>query len=256
MNPKAKKQFGQNFLRDESVVSRIVASLDLSPDETVIEIGPGTGALTAELSVQAGRVIAIEFDRDLIAPLNERFGASSNVTIVNSDALDVDLTALIDEPPVKLAANLPYNISTAILQRLIEHRSLFSRLVLMFQREVVDRITASPGTKDRGFLTILTEDAFDAKRLFDVSPHAFVPVPKVWSSVVELRPKPGEIVNDRSKRNVVSRSFLQKRKTILNNLKGQFPNAAERLAELNIDATRRAETLTLDEWRRLANILC
>ena len=176
---RAKKSLGQNFLRDSEVVDRIIGTLDLEKDDTVVEIGPGHGALTERLVESAVRVIAIEFDRDLVLPLNERFGGFRNFSLLNADALSIDLSDVLrGRPPdhTKLVANLPYNISTPILQRLIEFRHLFSSLVLMFQREVVERITAQPGSSNRGFLSVLVENAFKTEHRFDVPPSAFRPV--------------------------------------------------------------------------------
>lgn len=251
---RAKKALGQNFLRDETVIAKIVAALNLTEADTVIEIGPGRGALTKDLIETGARIIAIEFDRDLIEPLHHRFDAYKNFAVLNADALNVDFASILSgvEGQAKLAANLPYNISTPILQRLIEHRHLFSTLVLMFQREVVARITAPPGDSDRGFLSVLVEDAFDSERVFDIPPSAFWPVPKVWSSVVRLTPKSSNTVDQQGFRSLISRSFAQKRKTILNNLKIFHPNAAAFLDRAEIDPRRRAETLTLDEWKTLA----
>jgi 16S rRNA (adenine1518-N6/adenine1519-N6)-dimethyltransferase len=254
----AKKSLGQNFLNDPAVIDRIISSLELGPDETVIEIGPGHGALTEQLIKQARQVIAIEFDRDLFGLLTQRFGGSGKFSLISGDALSVDLTdILVGTTPAntKLAANLPYNISTPILQRLIEFRHLFSRLVLMFQKEVVERITAKPGNSDRGFLSVLVENAFETEHLFDVPPTAFRPVPKVWSAVVRLTPKRSIIKDESLFRDLLSRAFAQKRKTILNNLKGTVENAVQILTTADIDPGRRAETLTLDEWVRLTNVL-
>ncbi len=256
---RAKKSLGQNFLRDAGIIERIVQALGPIDENTVIEIGPGRGALTEKLLEKAGRLIAVEFDRDMIAVLTERFGRRDNLTLINADALRVDYSKIIGRPgseeKAKLVANLPYNISTPILQSLADQRSLFSTIVLMFQREVVDRITAVPGGKQRGFLSVIVEDAFQIERLFDVPPEAFTPVPKVWSSVVRLRPKPFPTTDPAIFRKVLSASFAQKRKTILNNLKAITPMAETALNTAGIESRRRAETLTLDEWRRLTDIV-
>lgn len=259
MQVRAKKSLGQNFLRDNAFVERIVDSLDLSDKDTVFEIGSGQGALTGKLIEKAGRVIAIEFDRDMIAILDERFGSADNFELIKADALSVDFAELFGDAAsdrrAKLVANLPYNISTPILQRLIDQRELFSEIVLMFQREVVTRITAPAGGKNRGFLSVLVENAFDTEYLFDVPPGAFQPVPKVWSAVVRLVPKPVDLTDYSLFRKVVSMSFAQKRKTIFNNLKSTIEEAAYILSEAKIDANRRAETLTLDEWWTLTRTI-
>ncbi len=245
----AKKSLGQNFLIDERVTEKIVTALDLKNDETVIEIGAGRGSLTEKLIERAGKVIAIEFDRDLIPELRDRFVGIDNFELVDADALHLNFAELTQSrEKLKLAANLPYNISTAILQRLMEQREVFSELILMFQREVVERIVAPAGIKDRGFLTVLTELYFDVERLFDVSPEAFRPVPKIWSSVVKLTPINVKIIDELAFRDLISLAFAQKRKTLSNNLKAKVPNIGDALKKNDIAENRRAETLTIKEW--------
>jgi 16S rRNA (adenine1518-N6/adenine1519-N6)-dimethyltransferase len=257
MTVRAKRSLGQNFLCDQSVVDRVVDALGIDSTDTVVEIGPGLGALTSTLLDKAARVIAIEFDRDLIEPLRQRFHGSGKLFLINADALHLSFADIPEIKTaagnIKLAANLPYNISTPILQRLIEQRHLFSRLVLMFQREVMARITAAPGTKDRGYLSVLVENAFNTERLFDVPPTAFRPAPKVWSGVVRLTPKRPAMADEAVFREILSAAFAQKRKTILNNLKGKYGGAAALLQSSGIDGRRRAETLSLDEWVRLTD---
>ncbi len=253
----AKRSFGQNFLIDHTYIDKLVGALRLKPDDSVLEIGAGRGALTAALLATGARVIAVEIDRDLHPVLQERFGAFENFKLIADDILQVDLAGIFETnaiaPPAKLIGNLPYNISTAILQRIIDARELFSVAVFMFQREVVQRITAAPGDSDRGFFTIVTEAAFDAANLFDVPPGAFSPRPKVWSSVVSLTPKPRSVGDDPKFRRFISMAFAQKRKTLLNNLKQYSPNAENAINAAGIDPRRRAETLTLAEWFTLAD---
>ena len=249
---RAKRAFGQNFLVDGSYIVRIVRGLHLSPDDTVLEIGAGRGALTEALLASGATVCALEIDRDLIPVLRERFSDRKNFKLVAADVLEVDLARLLDEnsimPPVKVVGNLPYNISTAILQILAGSRHLISEAVLMFQREVVDRINAAAGRSERGFYTVMTESGFGVTKLFDVPPPAFSPPPKGWSSVVALAPKPESVGDDPGFRRLVSMAFAQKRKTILNNLRQYSPNAESLLKDAGIDPRRRSETLTLDEW--------
>lgn len=251
---RAKRSLGQNFLEDENVVKRIVDALELTDKDLVVEIGPGLGALTSDLVERARRVVAVEFDRDMAAHLANRFADRTNFQLHNIDALDAEFAALAGER-CKLVANLPYNISTPILQKLIEQREIFDVLVLMFQREVVERITAEPGSSARGFLTVLVEDAFEVERLFDVAPAAFKPVPRVWSSVVRLTPRESAFADRPSVRRLLSTAFAQKRKTILNNLTIAYANPESALAEAGIDKNRRAETLTRTEWSRLGSAL-
>ena len=265
----AKKSFGQNFLIDQNYVEKIVSALNLSKDDIIVEIGAGRGALTEKLIESGALVCAIELDRDLIPLLAEQFGAFENFAIVHQDALKVDFHQLRDDlnrkskienpKSLKLVANLPYNIATAILQRLIEQRENFSEMVLMFQREVVERMTAAPGTSERGFLTVLVETYLEAKKLFDVPPDAFRPAPKVQSAVVRLKPREDAFISDEKLfRELISAGFAQRRKTILNNLKNAIDFTrktkidAEKLLELSgIDPRRRAETLTVNEWKGL-----
>ena len=263
------KRLGQHFLTDQRVIDRIIKSLNPKPDETIVEIGPGRGALTKPLVTKAGRVIAVEFDRNLIPLLTQQFGSIPNFKLVQTDALVADFCSeILPATQARLAANLPYNISTAILQRLIEQRHCLSEMVLMLQREVVDRITAAPGSTDRGYLSVFVEAYCETERLFDVAPSAFRPAPKVWSTVIRVTPRRGltpMVKNEELLWQVVSAGFAQRRKTILNNLR----NAPDSLQEIlrrhggasivlcraGIDLQRRAETLALKEWMRIAQLL-
>jgi 16S rRNA (adenine1518-N6/adenine1519-N6)-dimethyltransferase len=254
----AKKSFGQNFLVDQNYIDKIISALAPRQNEIIIEIGAGRGALTEKLIETGARILAIELDRDLIPLLREKFGENKNFQLIESDALKIDFAQLAADngQRTKLVANLPYYISTAILQKLIEQRAAFSEMILMFQREVVRRITAEIGNSERGFLTVLTEAYLEAEKLFDVPPNAFRPAPKVWSAVVRLKPKDAaEIENEDKFRELVSAGFAQKRKTILNNLKRKFDDAESLLERCQIDTRRRAETLTLDEWTRILKTL-
>lgn len=251
--PFAKKSLGQNFLIDHNYIDKILRAVDPREGDAIVEIGPGRGAITERLVDSGANVLAIELDRELVPLLRERFADNENFSVTEGDATEVDIAELVSDTPhsIKLVANLPYYISTAILQRLAEQKYIFSSLVLMFQKEVVDRITAQPGNSDRGYLTVLVESSFIVEKLFDVPPSAFRPVPKVTSSVARLIPKANSISDPDKFRDLVSKSFLQKRKNIHNNLKGDFPNAADALTKANIDPTRRAESMSLDEWERL-----
>lgn len=252
----AKRSLGQNFLVDQAVIDRILGAFRPEKADIVLEIGPGRGALTQQLIERAGKVYALEFDRDLAPMLREKFAKYENFSLIEGDALHVDFADL--EPggkKLRLIANLPYNISTAILQRLFYYPEVFEDCVLMFQREVVERITAQPATKARGYLTVLIEAHFTVEWLFDVPPTAFRPEPKVWSSVVRLIPKKTQVENEEFFREVIGAAFAQKRKTILNNLKAKYTNCENALENSGIDARRRAETLLLDEWLRLVERL-
>lgn len=264
-----KKRLGQNFLEDERVIERIVREIHPRDNETIVEIGPGRGALTSRLVELAEHLYAIEFDRDLIPLLSRRFAAWPTFTLIEGDALTADLCAVIaPASQARVVANLPYYISTAILQRLIEQRACLAEMVLMLQREVVERITAPPATGARGFLSVLVEAYYEAEKLFDVPPTAFRPVPKVWSSVVRLRARQPAAINVADEQllwRIVSTGFAQRRKTIFNNLRSapadlcsrieQAGGAMRALESAGIEARRRAETLTLDEWSSLTRAL-
>ncbi len=257
--PFAKKSFGQNFLVDENYIGKIIAALNPQKGETIVEIGAGRGALTERLIDSGADVVAVELERNMISVLRGRFAEKENFRLVESDALKVDFLSLILNPlsfKVKLVANLPYNISTAILQKLIEQRELFSVMILMFQLEVVNRITARVGNSERGFLSVLAQAHLDAEKLFDVPPRAFLPAPKVTSAVVRLTPKANQQNYDEHLfRQIVSAAFVQKRKTIFNNLKNAPADLREKFGDVNqllencrVEPNRRAETLTIDEW--------
>jgi 16S rRNA (adenine1518-N6/adenine1519-N6)-dimethyltransferase len=265
----AKRRFGQNFLVDRNVVDRIVAAVAPRSGETIFEIGSGQGALTARLLETAGRVVALEFDRELVPFLRTKFARVANLHLIEADALTTDFSAAIEPAPhARVVANLPYNIATAILQRLIDQRECISEMVLMLQREVVDRVTAEPGSSERGYLSVLVEAYCEAEKLFDVPPQAFRPVPKVWSAVVRLRVRPkiaAEVKDEALLWQIVSAGFAQRRKTILNNLR-DAPESIQELLEkrggasivlcdAGIPPLRRAETFTLEEWASLVNAL-
>jgi 16S rRNA (adenine1518-N6/adenine1519-N6)-dimethyltransferase len=247
----------------------IPREFDPRDDETVVEIGSGRGALTARLVASVGRLVAVEFDRELVPILQERFGLRENFKLVGDDALAMDFCAEIaPAAKARVVANLPYNISTAILQRLIAQRACLTELVLMMQREVVERVTAPPGSHERGYLSVLVEAYCESEKLFDVAPAAFRPVPKVWSTVVRLslRGRPAADVKDEKLLwQIVSAGFAQRRKTILNNLRAAPEHLRARvetrggeaaaLEASGVEPQRRAETLTLEEWARLARSL-
>jgi 16S rRNA (adenine1518-N6/adenine1519-N6)-dimethyltransferase len=263
------KRFGQNFLTDQRTIHRIIEALEPVTDETILEIGPGRGALTAPLLEKVGSLVAIEFDRNLIPVLTERFSGQKNFKLVQSDALVTDICDVIrPATSARVVANLPYNIATAILQRLIEQRSCLSEMVLMLQKEVVERINALPGSGDRGYLSVFVQAYCETEKLFDVAPGSFRPAPKVWSSVVKLRLRPqlaAEVQDEKLLWQVVSAGFAQRRKTILNNLRNASSALAEPikshggasilLCQAEVELQRRAETLTLEEWGRIARAL-
>jgi 16S rRNA (adenine1518-N6/adenine1519-N6)-dimethyltransferase len=267
--PHPSKRFGQNFLADNSTIKRIVEALNPQADETIVEIGPGRGALTAPLIERGARLIAIEFDRNLIPFLDEKFGPQKNFKLIQNDALLTDICAEIrPAATARVVANLPYNIATAVLQHLIAQRACLTELVLMLQREVVDRITASPGSTERGYLSVFVEAYCETEKLFDVPPASFRPAPKVWSTVLRLvlRAKIAiDVEEEKLLWQVVSAGFAQRRKTILNNLRSAPSPLQEKLkahggasivlCRAEVELQRRAETLALDEWARIVRAL-
>jgi 16S rRNA (adenine1518-N6/adenine1519-N6)-dimethyltransferase len=264
---KAKKAFGQNFLVDTSVLDRIVACVAPTPEDSILEVGPGRGALTRLLVASGARFLAVEWDRDLLPLLEAEFGSQPNVEIGHGDILRVDLEQLLTTRSPgkkwKVAANLPYNISSQVLFRFLECSALFEKLVLMLQKEVGDRLTAPPNCKDYGALTVLLRLHFDIRREFIVRPGAFRPVPKVDSAVLSFIPleKPrAEVGDEQLFRRVVKGAFSQRRKTLTNALRSS--GVAEGDDELKaafdrsgIDGGRRGETLSLDEFALLSREL-
>ena len=247
-----RKRFGQHFLTSPWVIDRIVAAIAPQAGDTLVEIGPGRGAITEPLAKSGARLHAIEFDRDLVRRLSERFAGTSNVSIVEADALRFDFASL--GPALRVVGNLPYNISTPLLFRLIGFSEVVQDLHFMLQKEVVDRMGASPGTKSYGRLTIMLGCRMTVEPLFDVPPDAFEPPPKVTSAVVRLRPRPGgeiPIGNEGLLSRIVARAFSQRRKTMRNALKGTA--TPEDLEAAGIDPGTRPETVPITGWIALAN---
>jgi 16S rRNA (adenine1518-N6/adenine1519-N6)-dimethyltransferase len=262
-----RKSLGQNFLTGSHFPERIINAVSPQPNETIIEIGPGQGALTEKLIASGSRVMAIELDRNLIPVLNEKFSRHQNFQLIEADALTVNFREIIQPAArARVVANLPYNVATPILQRLIQSRSVMIEMTLMFQREVVERITAAPGGKEYGYLSVIAQFYCEVEKLFEVPPGAFRPVPKVMSSVVRLRVRNESVVSvidETYFQEVVSVLFGQRRKTILNNLRSAIQrlhlNSAAHITAaltcLSIDPQRRAETLTIVEMAQIADEL-
>ena len=274
---KAKKSLGQNFLIDTRVSHRIVEAVSPQTTDIIVEIGPGTGALTSLLAQRAGRVIAVELDRRLAEELRSKLAASENVSVMWHDALTLDWGELISgaesefialragiTPRVRVVANLPYYISTAIIEKLLKQRGRIFDMTLMLQKEVVDRIATGPGSRDYGYLSVAVQYHCEASKLFDVRPEAFKPAPRVDSAVVRLmiRDKPAvEVQNESRFFAVVRACFAQRRKTILNNLKAAVSQMSfrsspeEALRAAGVEPKRRAETLSLAEFAALTAAL-
>ncbi|TYO99632.1 dimethyladenosine transferase [Geothermobacter ehrlichii] len=256
---RARKRFGQNFLRDQNIVARILQAAELAESDRVLEIGPGTGALTDGLLQLAGEVVVMELDRDLVAYWQQR--RHPGLRVVSGDALRLDWSDILGREPVKMVANLPYNISSQILFRIIEHRRLFKRLVLMFQKEVGDRLLASPGSRDYGILSVFAQLWFDISRVCNVPPQAFRPAPRVDSVVLLFKPLGGprvDVVRPELFDRLVRGAFRQRRKTLRNTLQSAGFVAADldRAFELaGIEPTRRGETLSLEDFANLTRAL-
>ena len=259
-----KKSWGQNFLVDPNTVLRIVNSLGITEDSRVVEMGPGTGVLTQHLAEQASDVFAIERDRDMVHILEHEFAEKSHVRVLSADASTFQLADLPEGSPFLVIGNLPYQLSSPILFSILEQRPLVKKAVFMLQKEVVDRLCASPGDgKDYSVLSIRFGAFFNIRKLFNVSKNCFHPRPKVDSAVfrLEIREQPLVAAEDEETfAAVVAAAFHQRRKTLLNNLsKSKLglskAEATELLNELGIDVSRRGEALTIQEFSTLAKAI-
>ena len=251
MLPKAKKRFGQHFLTDQHIIGRIVDAIAPKPGQTIVEIGPGPGALTAPLLARADHLHAVEVDRDLAAALRKRFSADK-FTLHEGDVLEFDFAAM--GPRFRAVGNLPYNISTPFLFHLAQWADQLIDATFMLQKEVVDRMAAAPGTPDYGRLSVMLQYRFEMHALFDVPPESFTPPPKVDSAIVRMVPLPVSRLHARDDKRfaaMVTAGFGQRRKTLGNTLK-PFLTAAE-ISACGIDPQRRAETLSVEEFVRLAD---
>jgi 16S rRNA (adenine1518-N6/adenine1519-N6)-dimethyltransferase len=256
---RAKKSLGQNFLRDPHYLKKIADAARVGPEDDVLEIGPGLGHLTHVLVERSRKVLGIEVDDRLIPILQDEFKDIQNFELLHADALEYDFDALAGK--WKVVANLPYYISTPIIQKLILHRSKFISLTLMLQKEVAERIAAPPGGKEYGYLSVLAQLYAVPRIEFKVPPNAFTPKPEVDSAVMTLviREHPAIVLNDEPFfMRVVKAAFSQRRKTLRNSLK-QLELPKEKmdavLKETGIDLGRRAETLSVEEFGKLAHFL-
>jgi 16S rRNA (adenine1518-N6/adenine1519-N6)-dimethyltransferase len=247
-----RKRFGQHFLSDPGVIDAIVRAIDPRPGDTIVEIGPGHGAITEPLAKKAGKLHCVELDRDLAAALRHRFSGSANVTVHEADALKFDFCALGDS--LRIVGNLPYNISTPLLFHLIGSRECIADMYFMLQKEVVDRMTAAPGNKTYGRLGIMLGCHLGVEALFDVGPQCFDPPPAVTSAVVRLAPlgcdRPA-IDDEKLLGRLVATAFSQRRKTVRNALKSLLDETE--LRSLGVDPGKRPESLTIPDYVSLAN---
>lgn len=264
------KSLGQNFLIDDGFLSQIVSGASPDKGDRVLEIGPGMGFLTEKLAAAAGSVTAVELDETLCTILREVFADETNIEILHEDALKLDFAALAAKTaakgfdrPFKIVANLPYYITTPLLFYLLNHREYWSEMVIMVQKEVAERIVAPPGGKDYGVLTLMTAYDADAEILLHVPSTAFEPRPSVDSAVLRLvrrEAPPVPVADKKAFRSLVKAGFGQRRKTLSNALKnsglfGEKAAAAALLEDCGIDGRRRGETLSFEEYARLANAM-
>ncbi|MFJ7729856.1 16S rRNA (adenine(1518)-N(6)/adenine(1519)-N(6))-dimethyltransferase RsmA [Neobacillus sp. NPDC097160] len=265
-----KKSLGQNFLIDTNILKKIVSFANLNENSGAIEIGPGIGALTEQLARTSKKVVAFEIDQRLLPILQDTLSPYENVNIIHKDVLEADVQMVMEEEfkgidDVMVVANLPYYVTTPIIMKLLEDHLSIRGIVCMLQKEVADRISAKPGTKDYGSLSIAIQYYTEAETVMIVPKTVFVPQPNVDSAVIRLtrREQPAVIVKDEAFFFQVTRScFAQRRKTLLNNLTSQLPDGKQKkeeiLAALNasgIDPSRRGETLSLEEFGLLADAL-
>jgi 16S rRNA (adenine1518-N6/adenine1519-N6)-dimethyltransferase len=255
-----RKRLGQSFLEDMNVIRRIAALADPDEQETIVEIGAGLGLLTSELARKAGKVVALELDPRLVSVLRERFSGDDRVEIVPGDALDYHFLSASGVTKIKIIGNLPYNISSPILFRLLEFRRSISSMVLMFQKELADRIMAPPGKKDYGIPSVMIARYASVTREMNIPPTCFYPEPAVISSVLRIvmredqTPPEEELLFSMT----VRAAFAQRRKTLWNNLRAAGfadDTLAAALAKTRIEGIRRAETLSVDEFAMLSAAL-
>ncbi|MCK0506893.1 16S rRNA (adenine(1518)-N(6)/adenine(1519)-N(6))-dimethyltransferase RsmA [Aromatoleum anaerobium] len=250
---RARKRFGQNFLSDPNIIRKIIDAIRPVPGETVVEIGPGLGAMTDPLVERLSHLHVVEIDRDLIARLHERY-SPERLTIHEGDALKFDFATL--GAPLRVVGNLPYNISTPLLFHLAEFAAAVRDMTFMLQKEVVMRMVAEPGTEDYGRLSVMLQYRFRMGRLFDVPPGAFRPAPKVTSSIVRMVPLPAEqrtAQDEALLERVVAAAFGQRRKTLRNTLREWLDEAD--FPALGIDPGLRGERLTVADYVAITNYI-
>ncbi len=255
-----RKRLGQSFLEDMNMIRRIAALADATEQEIVVEIGAGLGLLTSELALRAGKVVALEYDPRLVSVLRERFSGEERVEIVPGDALDYHFSSPSPGRRIKVVGNLPYNISSPLLFRLLACRRSISSMVLMFQKELADRIMAAPGKKDYGIPSVMIARYATATREMNVPPTCFFPEPSVTSSVLRIVMREDQVTPEEERlfSMTVRAAFAQRRKTLWNNLRsaGFADETLEAvLAQTGIEGIRRAETVTVDEFGKLTAAL-
>lgn len=249
-----RKRFGQNFLQNQHVIQQIIEAINPQPEDNILEIGPGLGALTQPLLRRVNRLTAVEIDRDLQQHVAQLPMAAEKLTLIGADALKIDYSQFGKQ--LRVVGNLPYNISTPILGRLLQYTDCIEDMYFMLQKEVVDRMAAPCGIKDYGRLSVMLQYQCLVEHLFDVPPEAFDPQPKVNSAIVRLIPyrdSPYSFVSIDALEKIVATSFSMRRKTLINNLKGLI--SATELTDLNIDGTKRPEQISVAEYVQLAKFI-
>jgi 16S rRNA (adenine1518-N6/adenine1519-N6)-dimethyltransferase len=264
---KIAKKFGQNFLVNESVLKGIIEGSELTKEDCVLEIGPGLGVMTQVLCEKAGKVLAVEIDRELIPILKVSLFGYDNVQLINDDILKLDLKSVLKDrfgdTPVKVVANLPYYITTPIIMKLLEEDINLKSITIMVQKEVGERLGAEPGGKDYGALSVAVQYRCIPRKIMLVPPESFIPQPEVESMVVRLDSReepPVQLKDEKMYFRVVKAAFGQRRKTLLNALaSGNLGKSKEEIRELlkvnGIDENRRGETLSLEEFAKIANAI-
>ena len=260
------KKFGQNFLIDTHVLDKIISAAGITGDDCVLEIGPGIGTMTQYLAEHAGKVVAVEIDTNLLPILDETLKGYSNVTVINSDILKLDMNKLVDEyndgRPVKVAANLPYYITTPIIMGLFESNVPIDNITVMVQKEVADRMQVGPGSKDYGALSLAVQYYAKTYIVANVPPNCFIPRPNVGSAVIRLtryQEPPVQVDEPGIMFRLIRASFNQRRKTLQNGLNNspEVPYTKEQIAaaieSLGVPASVRGEALTLEQFASLAN---
>ncbi len=254
MKHRARKRFGQNFLQSSHVINDILQALHPQPDDNLLEIGPGLGALTQPLLGQVNHLTAIEIDRDLHAYLAAQPAAQNKLTLLSADALTIDYSQFGDN--LRIIGNLPYNISTPLILHLLKYCAFIEDMYFMLQKEVVQRMAASPGSKAYGRLTVMVQYHCEVDYLFTVPPEAFDPQPKVESAIVRLKPykqSPYESIATEQLQSLAAAAFSMRRKTLANNLKGII--SAEQLNSLDISPTDRPEQIPIEDYIQIAKFI-
>lgn len=263
------KKFGQNFLIDTHVLDKIIRAAGITKDDMVLEIGPGIGTMTQYLAEAAGKVTAVEIDKNLIPILEDTLSEYENVTIINEDVLKLDIRRLADDEnqgrPIKVVANLPYYITTPIIMGLFENHVPMESITVMVQKEVADRMQTGPGSKDYGALSLAVQYYAEPYIVANVPPNCFMPRPRVGSAVIRLtchKQPPVEVKDEKLMFDIIRASFNQRRKTLANGLKNSDKlkysreEIEEAIQSLGKGASVRGEALTLEEFAALSNRLC